>query len=53
MRQNPSGDSVPRFIGYAHFALRKYGRFSDRAPARESGSPDFLFIYIHKKQINI
>ena len=32
MKQNLPGD--------AHDALRKYGRDSDRAPARESGKPD-------------
>ena len=35
MQQNPPGD--------AHYALRKYGRESGPASARESGEPDSLF----------
>ena len=34
---------MSEYKGDAHSVLRKYGRFSDRAPARQSGLPDSLF----------
>ena len=44
LQKKPTGqDSVPRFIGYAHSALRKYGCQSNRAPARESGLTNSMY----------